>query len=403
MLNLAPSYARRIKMFNLWGRRCTLAELLSAIRQNPDMPVLDISNYLLRANSSSPPNALLGSEAASFFAAVQSNTILRKLYIAHQNLGPESDCAIAAILRHNSRLNTLDLTGNNLEEEGATALAKALQHNTVLLNLHLAGNYLGQGGLSAMVEALKCNSTLRMLDLAGNFFGPEKGTLIATLLHHNSTLEVLLLDDNKLGSNSVCAIAKALQHNTSLKELNLSDNDMGSGGATALAEALPYNSSLTTLCLYHNNIGQDAEHALAVALRHNTSMLSLTFYQATTTKQVKTIVDSALSLNKQRSIWINRNRGLQRACIASLTLQWSTMAADEQDAFANTARLLPYLIRLSVTELARDLTKTGNGYLAVEPLGKTPTQVCLESNLGLRPEETSCPSITVKYAPRHLF
>jgi hypothetical protein len=30
-------------------------------------------------------------------------------------------------------------------------------------------------------------------------------------------------------------------------------------------------------------------------------------------------------------------KGLQRACIASLTLQWSTMAADEQDAFANTA------------------------------------------------------------------
>jgi Ran GTPase-activating protein (RanGAP) involved in mRNA processing and transport len=292
--------------------------------------------------------------------ALQQNTVLETLILRDNAIGPEGACSLARALQHNIGLTRLLLCQNFIGPTGAAAFAKLLQHNKILTNLYLEGNHILLEGAEALAIALQDNTVLSSLSLKGNHLGPEGATVaIAEALQHNNTLISLMLGDNSLGLTDVTAIAKALRHNTVLTSLDLSRNDLGT----------------------------ECRHTLANAMQHNSSLLYLEFHRYhQAVDHLPSRIEVKLHINKQRATWISADKGLQRACIAGICKRWPKMTAEEQVAFANNARLLPYLIRSSAMQQAKKITRIG---LFADNKVMPPTQICVDSGLCVSSAETA--------------
>ncbi|CAH3195902.1 unnamed protein product, partial [Porites evermanni] len=214
-------------------------------------------------------------DAAVLAVALETNTTLTNLNLAHNNLGFAGAESLAAALKTNTTLTNLDLSWNNLGPAGAELLATALKTNTTLTNLNLSRSKLGPAGAESLAKALKTNTTLTNLDLSGNNLGPASAESLATALNISSTLRNVNLSDNNVGPTVAESLATALKTNTSLTNLNLSVNNLGSAGAESLSTALKTNTTLRNLDLSGNNLGPAGAESLATALKTNTTLTNL--------------------------------------------------------------------------------------------------------------------------------
>ena len=214
-------------------------------------------------------------DAAVLAVALETNTTLANLNLAHNNLGLAGAESLAAALKTNTTLTNLDLSWNNLGPAGAELLATALKTNTTLTNLNLSRSKLGPAGAESLAKALKTNTTLTNLDLSGNNLGPASAESLATALNISSTLRNVNLSDNNVGPTVAESLATALKTNTSLTNLNLSVNNLGPAGAESLSTALKTNTTLTNLDLSGNNLGPAGAESLATALKTNTTLTNL--------------------------------------------------------------------------------------------------------------------------------
>ena len=214
-------------------------------------------------------------DAAVLAVALETNTTLTNLNLAHNNLGFAGAESLATALQTNTTLTNLDLSWNNLGPAGAEFLATALKTNTTLTNLNLSRNKLGPAGAESLAKALKTNTTLTDLDLSGNTLGPASAESLVKALKISSTLANVNLSDNNLGPTVAESLATALKTNTSLTNLNLSVNNLGPAGAESLVTALKTNTTLTNLDLSGNNLGFASAESLATALKTNTTLTNL--------------------------------------------------------------------------------------------------------------------------------
>ena len=214
-------------------------------------------------------------DAAVLAVALETNTTLTNLNLAHNNLGFAGAESLAAALKTNTTLTNLDLSWNNLGPAGAELLATALKTNTTLTNLNLSRSKLGPAGAESLAKALKTNTTLTNLDLSGNNLGPASAESLATALNISSTLRNVNLSDNNVGPTVAESLATALKTNTSLTNLNLSVNNLGSAGTESLSTALKTNTTLRNLDLSGNNLGPAGAESLATALKTNTTLTNL--------------------------------------------------------------------------------------------------------------------------------
>ena len=214
-------------------------------------------------------------DAAVLAVALETNTTLTNLNLAHNNLGFAGAQSLATALQTNTTLTNLDLSWNNLGPAGAELLATALKTNTTLTNLNLSRNKLGPAGAESLAKALETNTTLTNLDLSGNNLGPASAESLATALKISSTLANVNLSDNNLGPTVAESLATALKTNTSLTNLNLSVNNLGPASAESLVTALKTNTTLTNLDLSGNNLGFASAESLATALKTNTTLTNL--------------------------------------------------------------------------------------------------------------------------------
>ena len=214
-------------------------------------------------------------DAAVLAVALETNTTLTNLNLAHNNLGFAGAESLATALQTNTTLTNLDLSWNNLGPAGAELLATALKTNTNLTNLNLSRNKLGPAGAESLAKALKTNTTLTNLDLSGNTLGPASAESLVKALKISSTLANVNLSDNNLGPTVAESLATALKTNTSLTNLNLSVNNLGPAGAESLVTALKTNTTLTNLDLSGNNLGFASAESLATALKTNTTLTNL--------------------------------------------------------------------------------------------------------------------------------
>ena len=214
-------------------------------------------------------------DAAVLAVALETNTTLTNLNLAHNNLGFAGAESLATALQTNTTLTNLDLSWNNLGPAGAELLATALKTNTTLTNLNLSRNKLGPAGAESLAKALKTNTTLTNLDLSGNTLGPASAESLVKALKISSTLANVNLSDNNLGPTVAESLATALKTNTTLTNLNLSVNNLGPAGAESLVTALKTNTTLTNLDLSGNNLGFASAESLATALKTNTTLTNL--------------------------------------------------------------------------------------------------------------------------------
>jgi Leucine Rich repeat len=105
------------------------------------------------------------------------------------------------------------------------AVAAMLLQNTVLTKVSLNGNNIGPAGTIALAATLRMNASLQELGLGRNNIGNEGAVAVAGALTFNDTLERLDLSSNSISDNGANALLKALiQSNCSLTWLNLEDN-----------------------------------------------------------------------------------------------------------------------------------------------------------------------------------
>lgn len=104
--------------------------------------------------------------------AIQGNAgALVKLNLAVNQLGPEGGVAIGeALAAEVCGLTELVLMGNNIGPKGAAAIGAALAINSVLAKLNLSDNQLGPDGATSLADGLKgsTNSALTWLDVRYN-------------------------------------------------------------------------------------------------------------------------------------------------------------------------------------------------------------------------------------------
>ena len=236
---------------------------------------LDLQELDLADNNLYELESIGDADAAVLAAALETNTTLTNLNLAHNNIGFAGAESLATALKTNTTLTNLDLSWNNLGPAGAELLAISLKTNTTLTNLNLSRNKLGPAGAESLVKALKTNTTLTNLDLSSNKLGPASAESLATALKISSTLTNVNLSDNNLGPTVAKSLATALITNTSLTNLNLSVNNLGPAGAESLATALKTNTTLTNLDFSGNNLAFGGAESLATALKTNTTLTNL--------------------------------------------------------------------------------------------------------------------------------
>lgn len=162
-------------------------------------------------------------------AALQGNTVLRRLHLERNDLGPAGLQVIAAMLEENFTIEELLLGRNNLTG-GMACLGEALAVNESLVTLKLSHNRLNDADVEVLCELLPHNVVLETLDLEGNEIGPGVVGRVKTLTKNSGTVVRV--------KNGTGAIAMAIEINTTLNVLNLRGNKLNSSGAAVLADSL---------------------------------------------------------------------------------------------------------------------------------------------------------------------
>jgi len=126
--------------------------------------------------------------------------------LSGMDLGPARNRMLAQNVAYNKTLMTLHLSRKNVLDHDGIFLAYMLRTNTVLRKLELEGNNLGPLCAFAFGRVLQENKGLRFLDLESNQLTNDgsdfKGVIeMMSFLEHNNTLLSLNIANNCLNED----------------------------------------------------------------------------------------------------------------------------------------------------------------------------------------------------------
>ena len=219
----------------------------------------------LRANGNSDAlrnNRLRDADIAPLTSALMTGHLYEELDLSYNYLSTTLAAEpLKNLLETDTQLRRLNLAQNELDVEAAQMLCKALKENSTLEELSLSGNKLGSSGGLALADLLQQSSSgLKHLALNDCELTTESLVALATVLQANDKLESLHVARSMnapLMEEATSHFSRMLKVNSTLIELDLSHCTMRDLGLQLLAEELyraGEESKLASLMLNGNQI-----------------------------------------------------------------------------------------------------------------------------------------------------
>eukprot|EP00301_Raphidiophrys_heterophryoidea_P019344 c4297_g1_i1.p1 GENE.c4297_g1_i1~~c4297_g1_i1.p1 ORF type:complete len:848 (+),score=175.33 c4297_g1_i1:383-2926(+) len=221
-----------------------LRTLTEALAVNNSLTHLDLSGFVL------------GDSGVSLVAeGLKSNTALRSLNIAHNNLSDFGGCCLTDMLSHNSTLQIITMpTRINLCRSSHSAL-----------NPGVAVESLGLAELALLAGVLERDRTITTLNLSRRC-SKQMFQRLSTSLHTNTTVTHLDLSFNHLFSEEDAAFMLALMlgENQGLQIVNLQGNTIWATAVRHICNAILTNPDLPihTLDLQTNYLSDSCKSEL---------------------------------------------------------------------------------------------------------------------------------------------
>jgi len=234
----------------------------------------------------------VGIEAADSIAIIlSSNGNLAKLYLSGNNFQATGTSVIVRTLQNLKNLTVLSFSNNCAGSKAAKDLSFALLSNTKLKELYLAGNNLQTTGAITITKAIQGISTLTTFSIASNSVGGEAADDIAAVFHHNTKLQEIYLDYNNLEAAGIIVIVKGLKKNLSLRKLSIANNGVDDEAADDIADSLCHRNNLQELCLNGNCFQKTGLDKIAEVLQTIEGLTALNIsYNNINRKTAKSIV-----------------------------------------------------------------------------------------------------------------
>ncbi|XP_056113408.1 NACHT, LRR and PYD domains-containing protein 14-like [Rhinichthys klamathensis goyatoka] len=243
------------------------ADLSSALRSNlSHLRELDLSENDIKESGVKQLSALLEDPQCK----------LEKLGLRSCHISDRGCAYLSSVLRSNPSLRELDLSGNYINELGVKILSDLLADPQCKLEkLGLRSCRITDYGCTVLSSALRSNPSLRKLDLSGNAFTYSGVKQISDLLKHpQCKLEKLKLRSCRISDGGCAVLSSALRSNPSLRELDLSENNITDSGVKQFSDLLKHpQCKLEKLELRSCYISNRGCADLSSALRSNPSHL----------------------------------------------------------------------------------------------------------------------------------
>lgn len=205
--------------------------------------------------------------------AIAKNTTLKKLYLHHNNIGPEGIKLLTdALKKNNTALEALYLYGNNIGDKGAQYIADMLAVNNTIQVICLGNINISTKGAKHLADVLKGNNTLQKLYLTGNNIGADGAKYVADMIAVNKSLQEIGLSNNNIRFEGTKLLVDALKEKDTFRSFNLTNNNIGDEGAGCIADMLDVHKTLKVIDLSKNNITDKGAERIATSLTKNTGI-----------------------------------------------------------------------------------------------------------------------------------
>ncbi|XP_015118892.1 uncharacterized protein LOC107042371 [Diachasma alloeum] len=228
---------------------------------------------------------LAGRAFVILVAALKTNTGLKELYLADNNLTQDDAIQMGSLLRINNCLQLLDISNNNIKDEGV--------HN-------ILDGLVSQSGESGSTRGLK------ILILWNNHLSKICSEYFAETIAQSKSLETLNIGHNGLSDDFLDICKDALKHNTVLLQLGVQATGLMNKGIMALAEVVGKNESLQRIDLRDNHIQLTGLTFLCLAMKRNVTITQIDL-DDTTWSKAPSMMETYLAIVSEIRGYCTRN------------------------------------------------------------------------------------------------